>query len=169
MKEGVAGSIYLIAIGLLIALSGAVFTWLLGSGFALARGMDDWEETPCIILESEVRERQIGPEVPMEYRLGLLFGYEFEGEPYSSESYDLRGNAWVKDFQRIAPLIAQLPVRSQQTCWVNPEQPQEAVLKKETKAPGYSIWFPILFVVGGLGIVVKALLSLFKGFRKSSS
>ena len=164
MKEGVAGSIYLIGIGLLLALSGAVFTWLLGSGFVLARGMDDWQEIPCLILESEIRERKIGPEVPMEYRLGLLYGYEFEGKPYSSESYDLRGNAWVKDLQRVSPLVAKLPVRSEQTCWVNPEQPEEAVLKKETKAPGYSIWFPILFVVGGLGIVTKALVSLFRFF-----
>jgi hypothetical protein len=41
--------------------------------------------------------------------------------------------------------------------FVNPAQPDFAVLKPDTKAAGYSIWFPLLFVVGGLGIVVRAI------------
>lgn len=98
----------------------------------------------------------------MDYRLGILFGYDFNGEPYSSENYDLRGNAWLKDAQRIGGLVTKYPVGSKQVCWVNPKDPQMAVLKKETKAPGYSIWFPILFLVGGLGVMVKAVVSLFK-------
>lgn len=162
MKEGVAGSFYLIGIGLLLALSGAVFTWLLGTSFGRARDMDQWQETKCYILESEIRERRIGPEVPTDYRLGILFGYDFADEAYSSDNYDLRGNAWVKDARRIQPLIAKYPAGSQQICWVNPDEPEMAVLKKETKAPGYSIWFPILFFVGGLGVIVKAIISLFE-------
>ena len=162
MKEGAAGSFYLIGIGLLLAFSGAVFTWLLGASFERAKEMDEWKETPCYILEAEIRERRIGPEVPTDYRFGVLFGYDFDGEAYSSEDYDLRGNAWVKDAQRISGLIVKYPAGSQQTCWVNPKDPKMAVLKKETKAPGYSIWFPILFLVGGLGVVVKAVVSLLK-------
>jgi hypothetical protein len=30
------------------------------------------------------------------------------------------------------------------------------VLEIESKAPGYSLWFPVLFVVGGFGIMVGA-------------
>ena len=68
MKEGRAGSYYLIIIGLLLAFSGAVFTWLLGVSFSRAREMDNWVETKCLILESDLRERKIGLEVPTEYR-----------------------------------------------------------------------------------------------------
>ena len=125
--------------------------------------MDQWQKTDCYILECELRERRIGPDVPNEYRLGILYGYEFEGEAHSAESYDLRGNAWVKEPARIQVLMRKFPARSQQVCWVNPQQPEQAVLKKETKAPGYSIWFPILFVVGGLGVIVKAIFSLVFG------
>jgi hypothetical protein len=162
VKDGAAGSFYLIGVGLLLALSGAVFTWLLGTSFQRARAMDGWKETPCLILESELRERRIGAEVPTDYRLGILFGYEFENEAYTSEDYDLRGNAWVKEPQRILPLINKYSPGSEQVCWVNPSNPEQAVLKKETKAPGYSIWFPILFLVGGLGIIVKSIFSLLK-------
>lgn len=162
MKQGAAGKIYLIGLGLLLALSGAVFTWLLGASFGRAREMDQWRKADCFILESEVRERKIGLEVPSDYRFGLLFGYEFEGQPYSSENHALRGNAWVKDSSRIHALINRYPAGSKQVCWVNPKEPQQAVLKKETKAPGYSIWFPILFLVGGLGVASKALFSLLR-------
>jgi hypothetical protein len=31
------------------------------------------------------------------------------------------------------------------------------VLRPDSLAPGYSIWFPSLFVIGGLGIAVRAL------------
>ena len=41
--------------------------------------------------------------------------------------------------------------------YVNPSDPDFAVLKPDTKAAGYSIWFPLLFVVGGLGITVRAI------------
>ncbi len=162
MKEGTTGSLYLIGVGLLLAVSGGLFTWLLGSSFGRARNMDAWQEVPCSILISEVRERRIGPEVPTDYAFGVLYGYEFEGEAYSSEDYDLRGNAWVKDPNRIRALIQRFPAGSERQCWVNPIVPEQSVLKKETKAPGYSIWFPILFVVGGLGVVIKAMLSLFR-------
>lgn len=160
MKKQAAGSLYLIVIGLLLAGSGGVFTWLLGTSFGRAREMDQWQKVECYILEAELRERKIGQEVPTDYRFGLLFGYEFKGDPYSSENYVLRGNAWVKDSRRVQTLVQRFPAGSKRECWVNPENPEQAVLKKETKAPGYSIWFPILFVVGGLGVIVKALISL---------
>lgn len=162
MKKGAAGSLYLIGVGLLLALSGAVFTWLLGTSFNRAREMDQWQEVSCYILESELRERRIGAEVPTDYRFGILYGYDFDGEAYTSSNYDLRGNAWVKDAQRIFPLLNRFPAGSEQTCFVNPAKPTQAVLKKETKAPGYSIWFPILFLVGGLGVVAKASFSLLR-------
>jgi hypothetical protein len=41
---------------------------------------------------------------------------------------------------------------------VNPAEPSFAILKTDSLAPGYSIWFPALFVVGGLGITFRAAL-----------
>ncbi|MEM1444175.1 MAG: hypothetical protein AAGF67_17645, partial [Verrucomicrobiota bacterium] len=42
-------------------------------------------------------------------------------------------------------------------CYVDPKNPDFAVLKKDTKAALYSIWFPGLFVVGGAGMILTAL------------
>jgi hypothetical protein len=43
-------------------------------------------------------------------------------------------------------------------CFVNPKNPQLAVLKPDSLAPGYSIWFPGLFMIAGLGIGMNALI-----------
>jgi hypothetical protein len=42
-------------------------------------------------------------------------------------------------------------------CFVNPADPSFAILEKDSKAVIYTIWFPGLFVVGGLGMAVQAL------------
>lgn len=162
MRNKVTGSLYLIVIGLVLAAIGALFTYLLGKSFLQAKAMDDWVKTECVILESEIRERQLGPAVPVDYHFGLLYGYDFNGKPYSAENYDIRGNANVKESSRIEGLVQRFPAGSVQECWVNPSEPAQAILKKDSKAPGYSIWFPILFVVGGLGIVAKSLFAMIR-------
>jgi hypothetical protein len=42
-------------------------------------------------------------------------------------------------------------------CYVDPKSPDRAVLKRDTKAALYSIWFPCLFVIGGAGMILSAL------------
>jgi hypothetical protein len=42
-------------------------------------------------------------------------------------------------------------------CLVHPQNPALAVLKPDSLAPGYSIWFPGLFMIAGLGITINAL------------
>ena len=41
-------------------------------------------------------------------------------------------------------------------CFVNPLQPDFAVLEHATKAGLYTIWFPLLFVAGGAGMIIAA-------------
>jgi hypothetical protein len=43
-------------------------------------------------------------------------------------------------------------------CFVDPQNPQLAILKPDSLAPGYSIWFPGLFMIAGLGITFNALI-----------
>ena len=43
------------------------------------------------------------------------------------------------------------------TVYFDPDDPQLSVLKRDTKASLYSIWFPFLFVVGGAGMVFSAV------------
>jgi two-component system nitrate/nitrite sensor histidine kinase NarX len=48
----------------------------------------------------------------------------------------------------------QFPPGTRQVCRVNPADPADSVLLPGTRAALYSIWFPLLFVAGGVGMLV---------------
>ena len=158
----VTGAIYLMLLGLLVAASGGVFTWLMWRSFDRASAQRDWVPVPARILRSEVDSRKIGTNVQMEFSHGLLFGYEMDEIPYSSTRLTLRGALWSKNEERAAAEAERYPVGSEQTAWVDPDDPQNAVLKMDSKAPGYSLWFPILILVGGLGVMCGGVRNLLK-------
>lgn len=158
-----AGSYYLIFVGLLFCLVGGVFAWLMWRSFERASGQRHWTEVPCTILEAAVEDRRIGTNVKPDYRFAVLYGYEVGGVAQTSDRYTLRGSPWSGASDRAEELVERYPVGSSQTCFVDPEDPGSAVLKLDSKGPGYSLWFPLLFVVGGLGIIVGAL----QGLRRS--
>ncbi|NJM39034.1 MAG: DUF3592 domain-containing protein [Akkermansiaceae bacterium] len=153
-----AGRWYLIFLGLAVALIGGLFVFLMGRSFLRAREMRNWPETPCVIISSEIRERQHDENSPREFQANLSFGYEWQGQPRTGDRLTLRGNPWSSKRKLAEERAAAYPLGKQTTCRVSPENPDFAVLKTDSLAPGYSIWFPALFVVGGLGITIRAAL-----------
>lgn len=151
------GRWFLVMLGLTVALIGALFVALLGRSYLRARDMRTWPEVPCVIITSEIDERLHDPQSPREYRHSLSFGYEWQGEPLTGDHISLRGSGWSSKRERGENQMRQYPAGMKATCRVNPSNPEFAVLKPDSLAPGYSIWFPGLFVVGGLGIAFRAL------------
>lgn len=145
--------------GLLIAFIGGYFVYALYSGGKRAQKTRSWEETPCFILKSEIEEFRPTPNSPMQYQTLIEYEYTFRG-------VTLRGNRIKRvegptsHKQRAEQKIADFPSGSSTTCWVDPAAPQESILKHDSLAPWYSIWFPGLFVVGGAGISVRALMGI---------
>lgn len=156
-KRSLAGRLYLAGIGISLALAGGVFFWLMWRSFDRARHMQHWPEVKCVILASEVEERRIDPNGPPEFRVNISYGYEFAGEPRTGDHLTWRGNPWTSKPDVLDDRQNAFPVGTSTTCRVDPQNPDFSVLKPDSKAPGYSIWFPALFVVGGLGIAVRAL------------
>lgn len=155
-KTNRAGSWYLTAVGLALCLISGLFLWLMGRSFLRAREMMQWPQVPCLMLRAEVAERRIAPNVAPDYRISVLYRYEFAGNDYESERWGLRGSMPRSERQAVEALILQYPAGSRQTCWVNPRDPAMAVLKPDSRAAGYSLWFPALFFLGGVGMVVGA-------------
>ncbi|WP_265594031.1 DUF3592 domain-containing protein [Haloferula sp. BvORR071] len=151
-----ASRVYLSFIGLGLALAGGLFFALMWRSFQRARAVEHWPVVPCVILESGVEDRQIDPNSSPEYRFKVSYGYEWEKQPYKGNLVKLWGSGWSSGTAISDAYVKRYPEGSQQECHVNPENPQTAVLEKESKAPGYSLWFPGIFVVGGLGMVVGA-------------
>ncbi len=150
------GRWYLAMIGLIIALLGCLFVWLMARSFLRAWEMRTWPEVPCVILSSEVEQRRNDENSAPEFRQNLTYGYEWKGTARTGDHLTLRGSPWSSNQQLVAARVAEYPVGSPAMCHVNPLDPEVTVLKNDSLAPGYSIWFPALFVVGGLGITLRA-------------
>ncbi|MBC7980246.1 MAG: DUF3592 domain-containing protein [Armatimonadetes bacterium] len=154
------GSVFLILLGLGIAAIGGVFSILMWQSFQRAREMHNWPQVQAVILSSEIEEWQHDEFSPMEYRMKLLYGYEWMDEAKTGERLTSRGNPWSNKKNAVTKQLEKFPKGAKTSCYVNPARPDFAVLKPDSKAAGYSIWFPGLFVVGGIGIVVRAALKI---------
>jgi Protein of unknown function (DUF3592) len=118
--------------------------------------MRSWPEVACVILSSEVEERRNDANSAREFRQDLTYGFEWQGAARTGDQLTLRGSPWTSKQQLIKARVAEYPVGSRTVCHVNPSNPELSVLKTDSLAPGYSIWFPALFVIGGLGITLRA-------------
>lgn len=148
--------------GLSIAAAGFFFLWFLWKNFDVAQEMNHWVETPCEILAVTVDDSQINQHFETKYEFQVSYRYEFDGETRLGEQVKSKPvvggipkkmEKWQRRFQAGQSAV----------CYVDPDNPDEAVLVRDTKASIYSLWFPALFVVGGLGIALSGLLS---GWRK---
>jgi hypothetical protein len=152
------GRWFLAATGIVTALIGALFVWLMARSFIRAREMHAWPEVECVILGNTIEERVHDPQSPREFRVDVEFGYEWQGAPRTGDHLTPRGNPWTSKRDLAEKRAAEYPPGKKTTCRVNPRDPDFAVLKPDSLAPGYSIWFPALFVIGGLGMAVRAVL-----------
>ncbi|MGJ8654954.1 MAG: DUF3592 domain-containing protein [Akkermansiaceae bacterium] len=158
-EKSKAGSYYLAGIGLAVALVGAVFVYLLWNSYQKASATREWTETPCLVIRSKVAVRS-SEHISKEYSWNVEYLYEFGGESYSSKFHTPRRAKWSSTKESVDELIERYPADEKAVCFVNPEAPSQAILEHDSKAGGYSIWFPMLFVVGGLGITFSSLRGL---------
>lgn len=134
---------------------------ILWRGYARAKETREWPKVPAVVLVSQVGERQLGREVPKEYTHELVFEYRIDGEFHRSKRLKRRENPFFKKREKVEPYVEKYPVGGKVEAFVNAENPEEAVLEHETKAPGYTIWFPGLFLVGGLVLFLRAIFKMF--------
>lgn len=152
-----APTIFLVLLGLSVAAIGALFATLMWQSYGRAVEQRGWPQVEALVLSSEVEEWRHDEFSPKEYRLRLLYGYEWNGEAKTGERYDFRGNASYNKRAKWDGIVKSLPAGASTIVYVNPTDPDFTMLKPDSKAAGYSIWFPLLFVAGGLGIAFKAL------------
>jgi hypothetical protein len=117
-------------------LGGLAVLWILTVA-PLWRGLlaRSWEPTPCTILTSEVES------VPGDgndtFRVKITYRYDFRGESYTSTRFNFEtGSSSTYDWK--AKVVADLRPDRQTECFVNPRNPQEAVIERSPRA---EIWF----------------------------
>lgn len=152
LRSAAGGAVF----GFVVAAMGAFFTVALWVGFQRAKETRGWAETPCEVTRSEVSEERPTPNSPLAYRAVVEYRYRFDGRPRVGSSVK-RVDGPTSHRHRAEAVVAEFPAGAKVSCWVDPENPDTAVLKHGTLAPLYSIWFPGLFVVAGVGIALASL------------
>ena len=151
-----AGRLWLAGMGVFLSLAGLLFTFVLWKSYERALETRHWVETPCRIVSSVVLSDRPTPHSPTAYRLGLQYEYEFGGRHLIGHKVKrVEGESPHRD--GVEELAHDFPVGKRTVCFVNSAQPEEAILRHATKAALYTMWFPMLFVIGGGVMAERAL------------
>ena len=151
----------LFALPFLVA--GALFTWFLlivpGRKLLDARR---WQPTPCVVLTSGVEESSDSDGTT--YRVAVSFTYTVSGIRYQSDRYDFMG-AYSSGYDGKAEVVARYPPGTEATCYVDPDEPSQAVFDRRIKPVYLLALLPLLFLGAGAGMAFAGI----RGMRKASA
>ncbi|MDR2430595.1 MAG: DUF3592 domain-containing protein [Puniceicoccales bacterium] len=113
-----------------------------------------WKEVPCTILRAELGENKRRDAFCVE----ITYQYVVDGKRHTGKRVRFSGNLSAVSFAEARAFIGRYPGKSPQTCLVNPENPENAVLEL---APVLEHVLPVLFlflcgVFGVASILVSA-------------
>ncbi len=113
-----------------------------------------WTETPCEILSSGVRTHS--GDDGSTYSVQVLFRYEIDGREHISDRYQfLSGSS--SGYERKAKAVEKIPPGTQTLCYVNPDDPFDAVLERGFTVDYLFGLVPLVFVLIGAGGVIFSL------------
>lgn len=129
--------------------AGCTFLWL---SFQKARTTDHWVERPAKVIVSMVDDNRRTQHNDVKFQLQLHYRYQIEGKSYLSSKIKVRPIA-SRSRKKIAAWQRLYPVGKKLICYVNPEQAEQAILIKPTKAAIYSLWFPAILILFGIRLI----------------
>jgi len=141
-----------LAVGIPFIAMGILFCSYLWGAYVRAKETRSWTPVSCLIEQSDIGWEKASEHSPIRYHVDLRYRYRFADQSRTSTKLK-RLDVTSADKRKIEKLLRAYPAGSTLTCYVNPADADEAILKHAPLAPLYSIWFPSLFVLGGLGIV----------------
>jgi len=150
-KAVAAGSVAFFAI---FAVVGAVILYFVTIRPAL-KILDarDWNAVPCTVVSSRVKSHSSDDGTT--YSVDILYSYEVNGREFRANRYHFM--SWSSSgYDAKARIVAQYPAGAKSTCYVNPEDANDAVLLR-----GFTpmMWFGLLpglfFVIGVAGMFGK--------------
>jgi hypothetical protein len=126
---------------------GAVsFYFAFGKGVVKLYEARDWTPTPCTILSSEVQSHGDT------YSIEVRFSYSVKGKIYESNRYDFLESS-SSGYDSKAEVVRGIPAGSRTTCYVNPQDPVDAVLERCFTSDMYFAFIPLFFaMIGFIGM-----------------
>ena len=106
-----------------------------------------WPVVSCCILESSVRQES-NSESP--YRFAVKYEYQVNGAAYQSTRYQFKDSG-SGDYAKVQRLANRYQTGLQTQCYVNPQNPSEAILEQDSLGMACFILIPTVFVLVGAG------------------
>lgn len=150
------GSLFLTGIGLSLCVVSGVFLWLMTRSYLRSSEMAKWPQYPAMILEAKVKRIDWAEGMPPSFEPYVLYRYRVDEKDFESERYGLRGSPRYKGREEAAYHVKDFTPGQMIQCWVNPQDVSMSIIKLDSRAAGYSLWFPGLFFLGGLGMIYGA-------------
>lgn len=112
-----------------------------------------WRETPCTIIASNV-QRHSGKSTT--YSVDILYAYAMNGREFRSNRYGFMTGS-SSGYQGKAAIAARYQPGTTAVCFVNPSDPNDAVLERGFTATLWIGAIPFVFVLVGAGGIIGAL------------
>lgn len=113
-----------------------------------------WEPLPCEIVSSDVSSHSDSDGTT--YSIDVRYRYEVGGQSYESDRYNFIGGS-SSGYDGKAEVVAGLPEGSTTTCYVDPEDPTEAVIHRGFSWEMLFGFLPLIFIAVGAGGIVWVL------------
>ena len=146
-----------VAFGFVFFAAGSAFLWVsfLGPLFKTIAAKN-WNAVPATVISSHVESHY--DDDGTTYSVDILYRYTVHGREYRSNRYEFIGGSSSGRSGK-TKVVAQYPAGREFTCWVDPDDPAEAVIKRTL---GGMAWFgliPLIFIVIGLAVMIASLRS----------
>ena len=113
-----------------------------------------WPATPCTVVSSDVQRHRGSKSTT--YSVDVLYSYEVNGREFRSNRYGFMGGS-SSGYQGKAEIAARFPAGAKAVCYVNPNDPAEAVLERGFTAGMWIGLLPLIFVLVGAGGIFHSL------------
>ncbi len=114
-----------------------------------------WPAAPCIVKSSRLRSEASRRNIS--YSPDILYTYTAAGRERESNRYDLLGRSSADTDGKQAKIVQSYPVGARTVCYVNPKDPDDAVLSKAWSTFHPARFLPLAMLLLGIGGMVKTL------------
>jgi uncharacterized protein DUF3592 len=149
-QPGAVGKLFLSLFFLVFFAAGALFTAMMLREVFRVAATWSWQKVECEIVASTVVERRDSRSDNAPYWFEVQFSYSFNGAAYISGGHR-RNPGGFSDYSTAQRLAEKYPAESKHSCYVNPSNPSEAVLERQSLWLAMALPFPLIFVAIGAG------------------
>ncbi len=148
-KAGIGGKILALGFFGVFAVAGVgIFAGMVVPGAMKYLSSRGWEQVPAEVIWSAVRAED--GDDGTTYRADIFYRYEFDGRSFASNDHRLFGGS-SSGRKKKQQLVDEHPPGRRFECWVDPGDPQRAVIDRRLGWGALFALFPLPFMAVGLG------------------